>query len=91
MIRIIIKNQALEENTIKLLYRIINKLLYFDDKKRDLRLYISIALKAKVFKLIYDKIRYSKYARTYKRLINNLYIFNISTKLYKFIRHYLYC
>ena len=90
MIRIITENQALEENTIKLLYRIINELLYFDDKKRDLRLYILIILKAKVFKLVYDKIKYSRYIRTYKRLIDNLYIFNISIKLYKFIRYYLY-
>ena len=90
MIRIITENQALEENTIKLLYRIVNELLYFDDKKYNLRLYILTILKAEVFKLIYDKIRYSEYTRTYKRLINNLYIFSISTKLHKFIRHYLY-
>ena len=90
MIRIITKNQALEENTIKLLYRIINKLLYFDDKKRDLRLYILTILKAKVFKLVYDKIRYSEYIKTYKRFIDSLYIFSISIKLYKFIRYYLY-
>ena len=90
MIRIITKNQALEENTVKLLYRIINELLYFDDEKRDLRLYILIILKAEVFKLVYNKIRYSEYARTHKRLINNLYIFSISTKLYEFIRHYSY-
>ena len=90
MIRIITKNQVLEENTIKLLYRIVNELLYFDDKKCNLRLYILIALKAEVFKLVYDKIEYFKYIRTHKRLINNLYIFSISTKLYKFIRYYLH-
>ena len=88
MIRIITENQALEENTAKLLYRIINELLYFDDEKRDLRLYILIILKAKVFKLAHNEMKHSKYIRTYKRLINGLYIFSISTKLYKFIRHY---
>ena len=85
------ENQALKENTIKLLYRIINELLYFDDKKCDLRLYIFTILKAKVFKLAYNEIKYSKYIRIYKRLIDSLYIFSISTKLYKFIRHYSHC
>ena len=74
-------NGALEENTIKLLYKIINKLLYFDDEERDFRLYIFTILEAKVFKLIYNKIEYSKYARIYKRLINSLYIFSIAIKL----------
>ena len=83
-------NNTLEENIAKLFYRLINNLLYFNDNKRGLRLYILIILKAKVFKLAYNKIRYSSYIRTYKKLTKELYIFELSTKLYKFIGYYLY-
>ena len=38
-------NDTLEENIVKLLYRIINNLLYFDDNEKRLRLYILTALK----------------------------------------------
>ena len=41
-----------------------------------------------MFKFVYNKIRYSSYTRIYKKLTNNLYIFNIAIKLYKFIRYY---
>ena len=83
-------NYDLDINIVKLLYRIVNDLLYFDNDKRDLRLYIFIILKANIFKLAYDKIRYSKYIKTYKRLTNSLYIYIISIKLYEFIRYYSY-
>ena len=88
--QIIRDNNTLEKNIVKLLYRLINNLLYFNDNKRDLDLYIFISLKAKVFKLIYNKIRYLDYIRIYKRLIYKLYIFEITIKLYKFIRYYSY-
>ena len=81
-------NNTLEKNIVKLLYRLIDNLLYFDDNKRDLRLYISTSLKTKIFKLIHDKIRYLDYIKVYKRLTNKLYIFEIIIKLYKFIRYY---
>ena len=83
-------NNTLEENIIKLLYRLINNLLYYDNNKRDLYLCISTLLKAKVFKLIYNEIRYLDYIKTYKKLTKKLYIFELITKLYKFIRYYLY-
>ena len=86
--QIIRDNNTLEKNIVKLLYRLINNLLYFDNNKRDLRLYISTLLKAKCFNLIYDKIRYLDYARIYKKLTNNLYIFEVIIKLYKFIRYF---
>ena len=78
-------SDTLEENITKLSYYIVNNLLYFNNNKRDLRLYISSSIKEEIFKLIYNKISYLNYARTYKRLINNLYIFKITSKLYKFI------
>ena len=71
-----------------MLYKIVDDLLYFDDEKKGLRLYILLAIEVEVFKLTYDKIRYFNYIRTYKRLTKELYIFNISIKLYEFIRHY---
>ena len=70
-----------------MLYKIIYDLLYFDDDERDLRFYISTIMKTEIFKLTHDEMKYSDYVYTHKRLIEELYIFNIITKLYKFIRH----
>ena len=72
-------------------YKIIDDLLYFDDDKRDLRFYVLIIMKTEIFKLAYNEMRYLDYARTHKRLIEKLYIYNIITKLYKFIRHCFHC
>ena len=74
-----------------LLYKLINNLLYFNDSNpsRELRLYILIKiLEQEIFKLIYNQISYSKYTRTYKKLTSDIYIFNISIKLYKYLRYY---
>ena len=84
------KNHDLEENIAKLLYRLVDNLFYFDDNERGLRLYVSIVLKEEIFKLVHNEMGYSNYTRTYKRLINGLYIYNIIIKLYKFIRYYPY-
>ena len=66
-------------------------MLYFDNIKREIRLYILIkTLNQEVFKLIYNKIKYLDYTYIYKKLIRNIYIFNISIKLYKYLRHYSY-
>ena len=83
-------NVKLKENVIKLLYKLINNLLYFDDIKRGIRLYISKTLKQEVFKLTYNKIKYLGYTRIYKKLIRDIYIFNIFIKLYKYLRYYFY-
>ena len=72
-------------------YKIIDDLLYFDDDKRDLRLCVLIVMKVEIFKLTHDEIRHFNYAYTHKRLIEKLYIFNIITKLYEFIRYYSHC
>ena len=81
------QNAALKKNATTILYKIIDDLFYFDDDKRDLRLYMSIIIKVEVFKLTHNKIRHFNYAYTHKRLIKKLYIFNIITKFYKFIRY----
>ena len=49
-------NDALKENIVKLLYQIVNDLLYFDDDEKGLRLCISTALEAQVFKLAHDEM-----------------------------------
>ena len=38
-------NDTLKENIVKLLYRIVNNLLYFDDNEKEFRFYISTTLK----------------------------------------------
>ena len=81
------QNATLKKNAAIILYKIIDDLLYFDDDEKNLRFYILMIMKAEVFKLIYNEIKHFNYARTYKRLIEKLYIFNMITKLYKFIRH----
>ena len=72
-------------------YKIINDLLYFDDDKRGLRFYILIVIKVEIFKLAYDEMKHFDYARTHERLIEEFYIYNMTTKLYEFIRHCSHC
>ena len=55
-----------------------------------MRLYISIVLEYKILKLAYNEIEYLEYARTYKKLTRNIYIYNLSIKLYEYLRYYLY-
>ena len=73
-----------------MLYKIIDDLFYFDDDKRGLRFCVLTIMKIKVFKLTYDEMRYFDYVYIHKRFIEKLYIFNMTTKLYEFIRHYFY-
>ena len=75
---------------VKLLYDFINNLLYYKTKLGVLRLYISLDLKNKVFKIIYNKIDYLEYIKIYKKLIIDLFIYNIAIKLYKYIYYYSY-
>ena len=84
------QNVTLKKNAAIILYKIINDLLYFDDDEKNLRLYMLIVIKIEVLKLTYNEMRYFDYAYTHKRFIEKLYIFNITTKLYNFIRHYLH-
>ena len=86
-----LNNETFKENVIKLSYRVINNLLYFDNNEKGLRFCISSIMKIKVFKFIYDEMGYFDYARTYKRFIKELYIFKMIIKLHKFIRYYSHC
>ena len=63
------------------------RILYFDDDEKGLRLCIPSALEAEVFKLAYDEMGHSGYARTHERLTEGLYISGMATKLHEFIRH----
>ena len=71
-------------------YKIIDDLIYFDDDEKGLRFYMLTIMKIEVFKLAHNEMRYFDYVYTHKRFIEKLYIFNITTKLYKFIRHCFY-
>lgn len=84
-------NAELGDNSVTLLYKLIDDLLYFDDDEKGLRLCISTIVKAEVFKLAHDEISHPGYARTHERLTQGLYIYNIATKLHEFIRHYPHC
>ena len=61
MLQIIQDNKALKKNVAKLSYRVINKLLYFDNNEKRLYFYILITLIIEIFKLIYNEIRYLRY------------------------------
>ena len=91
IIFIIKVNAKLKENVIKLLYKLINNLLYFDNIEIRIRLYISIkTLKQEIFKLIYNKTKYFDYIYIYEKLTRDIYIFNIFIKLYKYLRYCFY-
>lgn len=82
------KNEKLAKNAIKLSYKLINDLLYFDNDEKDFHLCISNFIKIKIFKLMYNEMNYSEYVYTHERFIKKLYIHNIIIKFYKFIRYY---
>ena len=81
-------NAELGDNAVRLLYKLINDLLYFDDVEIEMRLCVSTrALKYEIFKLVYDEMRHSEYARTHEKLTRDIYIYNMSTKLHEYLRH----
>ena len=85
-------NTELEKNVVRLSYKFINDLLYFDDPKRGIRLCVSIkTLEHEIFKLIYNEMEYSGYARIYEKLIRGFYIFNIFIKFHEYLRYCSYC
>ena len=91
MLILIRQNVTLKKNAAIMVYKIIDDLFYFDNNKRDLRLCMLIVIKTEIFKLTYDEMRHFDYAYTHKRLIEEFYIFNMITKLYKFIRYCFHC
>ena len=85
-------NVDLKDNAVRLSYKLINNLLYFDDSEIEIRLYVLIRiLEYKVFRLAHDEMKYFDYTRTYKKLTRNIYILNIIIKLHKYLRYYSYC
>ena len=53
-----------------------------------MQLYILTVLKYDILKLTYNEIKYLEYTHTHEKLTRNVYIFNIFTKLYKYLRYY---
>ena len=84
-------NAELGINAAKLPYKLVDDLLYFEDDERGLRLCISTAMEAEVFKLAHDEMGHPGYARTHERLTQGLYMYNMATKLHDFIRHCPHC
>lgn len=54
--RIMLNNETLEENVIKLFYRVINNLLYFNDNEKNLYFYIFSIMKTKSSSLLIIKL-----------------------------------
>ena len=89
--RIMLNNEIFKKNVIKLSYRVINNLFYFDDNEKGLHFYNFSIMKTKVFKFIYNEISYFDYVRTHKRFTKKLYIFKIIIKFHEFIHYYSHC
>ena len=84
-------NNELRENAVKLSYRIINELFYFDNNEKKLRLVISTDIKKNAFRFVHNELNHFNYARTYERLTKNLYMYNMFIKFHKFIRYCFQC
>ena len=85
-------NAELGDNAIRLSYKLINDLLYFDNAEIGMRLCVPTrALKHEVFKLAHDEMGHPGYARTHEKLTRDIYIYNMSTKLHKYLRHCPHC
>lgn len=91
MLNLTRQNKDLGENAAKVLYKIVDDLLYFDDDEKGLRLCVPSSLEEEVFKLAHDEMGHPGYTRIHERLTEGLYIFNMATKLHKFIRHCPHC
>ena len=91
MLNLTCQNKDLGENAVKVPYKIVDDLLYFDNDEKGLRLCVPSSLEEEVFKLAHDEMGHPGYARIHEKLTEGLYIFNMATKLYKFIRHCPHC
>ena len=80
-------NDLLGENAVKLPYRLVQKLIYFDDPEQGLRLCIPQGLTKEVFQLAHDELGHPGYACMHERLTQGLYIYNLLKQLHDFIRH----
>ena len=83
----ILDNGALGENAAQLPYQLIQKLIYFNNPKQGIRLYIPQSLTKEVFQLAHNGLGHPGYAHMHEQLIQSLYIHNLSKQLHKFIRY----
>ena len=89
--KMILDNDTLRENTVKLSYCLIWKLIYFDNSKWGLHLCILTDLIKKVFQLAHNELSYPEYVCTHECLMQGLYIHNLLKHLHNFIRHCSQC
>ena len=66
-------------------FKLRNELIYyvFDENKK--RLYVSIILEQKIFRLIYNLNNYNDFYRIYNRIINSIYIRQLIKRLHDYI------
>jgi len=83
------KSIKLKEIKIEDIQFILKKeLVYFQDKKDEqLRLCISKAIKAKIFKLSYDAQTHEEFSRIYDKIIVNYYMRNLIRRLKRYLKH----
>ena len=84
---IISDNDTLGENTVKLSYCLVWKLIYFDNSEQSLCLCIFTDLIKEVFQLTHNELSHSGYVCTHKHLTQDLYIHNLLKQLHDFIRY----
>lgn len=61
-------NNVLGDNAAKLLYQTFQKLIYFDNPKRGLRLCIPAGLIKEVFQLAHNELGHPGYAQMHERI-----------------------
>ena len=83
--KMISDNDTLENNTVKLLYCLIWKLIYFNNSEQGLHLCIPHNLTKEVFQLAHNELDYLRYAHTHECLMQGLYIHNLLKQLHNFI------
>ena len=79
------------DHAANLLFILEKELIYHVDHKNYHRLYIPRSVFKEVFELAYNQIGYPEYYRIYTRIIECLYIYCLSKRLYKYIRYYPKC
>jgi len=84
-------NNTLGLNTVKLSYKLKDRLVYYKDIEKGPCLCIPHSLHDKVFKLAHDEMKHSEYAHMHKRLTDALYIYDLFKNLHKYLQHCLQC
>ena len=91
IIDFIIANNELDFYTTSFFYVFKRNLLYYKNFKKKLRLCIFDNMIKKIFEQSYDQSKHFGFVVTYKRIIENFYIFKLSKKLCDYIKNCSQC